>query len=519
MPDNGRFFGDQSEVLDFLSQPTTYGIVEKPIRIETHVAVVFLAGQFAYKMNRAVRYPFLDFSTLDKRRAACEAEIAVNQRNAPEIYIDTVPVVRRDGALNLGGDGDVVEWLARMHRFDPADTLDHVAERGQLNDAIIAALVAAISKSHAIAEVGDGDAATRRLEGWMRGNADELSAWPELVQFDDVEDLRRTSQAEFDRVTDLLLSRGRAGFVRRCHGDLHLRNVVLIDGRPVLFDALEFDDAFATHDIFYDLAFLLMDLWQRDMRFEANRVLNRYLWLNNATTDIDGCRLMPLFMSIRAAIRAKVGFSTAQIDESQRVSDEVRAAQGYFSHARRFLLPAEPRLVAIGGRSGSGKTTISAALAPYLGRAPGAIHLRSDIERKRLAGLADTEHLPSSAYTREASETIYARLREKAARALRAGQSVIVDAVHGRAEERTAIEKVAQENGVTFVGLWLDAPQETLLARVSARQNDASDADANVVKDQFARPVGSILWPRVDTAAPDHLARCRQLAGTAGNET
>lgn len=507
---------DQSEVVAFLSRPETYGISADPIRIDTHAAIVFLAGPYAYKMKRAVRFPFLDFSTLEKRRLVCEAELDLNRQNAPELYLDTVPVVRRDGGLGLGGAGTIVEWLVRMRRFDPSDTLDHVAERGELTSAIIAELVEAIATSHDHAAIRDGDGAAARLGAWMRGNFDELSESPDIIPTEDVEHLRRISENEFERDSDLLRARGLAGYIRRCHGDLHLGNIALIDGRPILFDALEFDTDFATHDIFYDLAFLLMDLWQRNLRAEANQILNRYLWRDPDADNIDACALLPLFMSMRAAIRAKVALSTAQVEDPQRAKTDIGASRRYFAFARQFLTGDKPTLVAVGGLSGSGKTTISALLAPECGRPPGAVHLRSDIERKRLFGAADTDRLPPSTYTREVSDTIYAGLRHKAGRALRAGQSVVVDAVHSLPAEREAIEAVARENGAPFIGIWLDAPGSLLRDRVAARRGDASDADAAVVEFQMGQDTGPITWHRIDASAGDHLARCKALLGTGG---
>lgn len=510
---NPHQVADQSEAIAFLSRPETYGISADPIRIDTHAAIVFLAGPYAYKMKRAVRFPFLDFSTLENRRLVCEAELDLNRQNAPDLYLDTVPVMRRDGGLGLGGAGSIVEWLVRMRRFDTSDTLDHVAERGELTPAIIAELVEAIAMSHERAAIGDGDAAILRLGAWMRGNFDELSESPDIIPAKNVERLRQISESEFESDSGLLRARGRAGYVRRCHGDLHLGNIVLIEGRPVLFDALEFDADFATHDVFYDLAFLLMDLWQRGLHAEANSVLNRYLWRNQDAENIDACRLLPLFMSMRAAIRAKVALATARVEASQRAKRNIGAARHYLSFARQFLSPVRPALVAIGGLSGSGKTTLSASLAPECGRPPGAIHLRSDIERKRLFEVADTDRLPSSTYTRQVSDTVYTSLRAKAARALKAGQSVIVDAVHGLPAEREAIEAVARENDTPFVGIWLDAPGNLLLDRVAARRGDASDADAKVVELQMSWDVGPMLWHRIDTSEADHLARCKALLG------
>jgi hypothetical protein len=398
-----------------------------------------------------------------------------------------------------------------MRRFDPADTLDHVAERGELDDALIASLVAAISRWHREASVGDGDAATRRLRAWMRGNVEELAGSRGAIPAAAVRSLDRASEAEFERVRALLLARGRAGFVHRCHGDLHLRNIVLVDGRPLLFDALEFDEALSTHDVLYDLAFLLMDLWQRDLHAEANRVLNRYLWLNDLVENIEGSALLSLFMSIRSAIRAKVALSTAGVEEPEEAQGEIADARHYFACARAFLARRKPALVAVGGLSGSGKTTVSAALAPAIGRAPGALHLRSDVERKGLFAAAVTDRLQPSAYSQEVTDEVYARLRDKAGRALAAGQSVVVDAVHARPAEREAIAAVAAGNRAPFLGIWLDAPETVLLQRVGGRAGDASDADADVVMRQLAYDLGDIGWHRVDTAAAGHLERCRAL--------
>lgn len=503
-PGGHHIVADQSEVLAFLSRRQTYGISAEPIRIDTHAAIVFLTGTFAYKMKRAVRFPFLDFSTLERRRIICETEIERNRRNAPKIYIDTIPVTRRDGELELGGDGTVVEWLVRMHQFDPSDTLDHLAERGEFSEALVANLVDAIADSHDNAPVGDGAEATQRLGEWMRGNIDELREAPHVIANDRVQRLGRHLESEYGHCTDLLLARGRAGYVRWCHGDLHLRNIVLIDRRPVLFDALEFDEAFATHDILYDLAFLLMDLWQRGLHGTANRVLNRYLWRSGDIENIGGCALLPLFMSIRAAIRAKIAISTAIIGDGQNARADFAEAQHDFNFAEKFLTPVRPRLVAIGGLSGTGKTSIAGMLAAEVGRAPGAIHLRSDVERKRLFDVADTDRLPASAYAQDANEAVYTRVREKARRALGAGYSVIVDAAHNRPAERMAIEAAANECDTQFVGVWLDAPDDVLLKRIASRSGDASDADAEVVKLQRSYGTGHILWHCVDASRSAH---------------
>ena len=235
-----------------------------------------------------------------------------------------------------------------------------------------------------------------------------------------------------------------------------------------------------------------MDLWERNLRSEANLVLNRYLW-GSGEEQIRGLAALPLFLSIRATIRAKViAASLPHLDSDERTAATADALR-YFAAAERFLEPHSPRLVAIGGLSGSGKTTLAAAIAPFVGRPPGAVHLRSDIERKLLAGIDDTDRLPADSYTQAASDAVYETLRRKAGLVLAASQSVIVDAVHERFGEREAIEATAASAGVPFSGIWLDAPVDVLVDRVRARTADASDATEQVVQLQARRDIGSFV--------------------------
>lgn len=485
----------QDEVFAFLADPATHGIAGPVKRIDTHGAAVFLAGDHVYKVKRAVRFPFMDFSTLEKRRRACEAEIAVNRANAPALYRGTVPIVRAGRGLRLGGKGEVVEWAVHLKRFDEDETLDRLAERRAFPEAIIPALVEAVLAAHARAPGRDGAAATAALGANLEETLAEILAAPALFPPDEATPLAAAMRAAFAALRPLLLARGAAGAVRRCHGDLHLRNIALIDGRPVLFDAIEFDEAIATTDVLYDLAFLVMDLWQRGLHAAANRVLNRYLWgVADEAAEIAGLAALPLFLALRALVRAKVAIAGGQ-------GGAAAEARAYFAAARAFMAEAPQRLVAVGGLSGSGKTTIAAALAPAIGTPPGAVHLRSDIERKRRFGARETDRLPEAAYAEDATAAVYAELRRLAAAALAAGRSVVVDAVHQRPEERDAVAEIAVAAGVRFTGLWLDAPTDALKARVAARRGDASDATAAVVAAQAARPIGRLAWHRVDARA------------------
>ena len=503
---------DQQAVFELLGNPGTHGLSSPVKRIDTHAAVVFLAGSQVYKVKRAVHFPFMDQSSLEKRRVACEAEVTVNRRYAPDIYLGVVPIVRAAGALQIGGEGEIVEWAVHLRRFNENDTFDHIAERGELDARRVADLAAVICASHEHAERRDRSSATDALSAVVDETAAELIERRDIFDAGEAAALAKAMRAALDRYRPLLLTREASGRVRRCHGDLHLRNIVLIDGRPVLFDAIEFDEAIATTDVLYDLAFLLMDLWERGFEGEANLLLNRYLWAQSALeAELAGLAAMPLFLSLRAAVRAKVA---ALRPDGAEPGSEIRAeALRYFAAASAFLKPAPPRLVAIGGLSGTGKSTLSARLAPNLGRAPGAIHLRSDIERKRLLKVDEQERLGAAAYTPEVTNGVFANLRSQARSALAAGQSVIVDAVHLRRDERLAIGAIAAESDARFSGLWLEAPIGVLTNRVAARHGDASDATAAVVAAQASTPPGAVDWSVCDATGEidDLVARASAI--------
>jgi len=293
---------------------------------------------------------------------------------------------------------------------------------------------------------------------------------------------------------DLVARRVAAGAVRRGHGDLHLRNIVAIDGAPVPFDAIEFSDKIANIDMLYDLAFTLMDLEHRGLRPLANRLLNEWLWrardLPGASHD-EALALLPMFLARRAAIRAYVDASIAAVGNG-----DTSMARGYQRSALAFLQSAPPRLLAVGGLSGSGKTTHALAIAPRIGRVPGAVVVRSDVERKRLAGVALQERMPAGSYTPEASAKVYAAMLERAERVLRAGHSVVLDAVFAQPGERHTAEALAAKVAVPFEGVWLDVPKDVAQARVAARTGDASDATPAVVERQFGYELGEIGWKK-----------------------
>jgi predicted kinase len=286
--------------------------------------------------------------------------------------------------------------------------------------------------------------------------------------------------------------------VRRCHGDLHLRNICLWEGRPTLFDAIEFSEELATIDLLYDLAFLLMDLEYRGARNLANRVLNRYF---DRGEGEDALAVLPLFMATRAIIRAHVSASTAARHGATAAGQSAREqSRAYLDLALRLLQPSPARLIAVGGLSGTGKSTLAYELAPQLGGSPGARVLRSDVIRKRLQGVAPETKLPAEAYRPEVTRQVYDALMRHAGQALAAGATVIADAVFSDPGERVAIEGAARQASVEFAGLWLEAPAATLEARLRGRRADASDADVAVLRRQLERPIGAMSWTLVDAA-------------------
>ncbi len=490
----------QQPVIDFLGSPAAHrgqGVT----RIDTHAASVFLAGERALKIKRAVRFPFLDYSTLEKRKRACEAEIEVNQPFAPAIYRRVVAITRGPGGLAIGGSGEPVEWAVEMRRFDETGTLDHVAERGGIDARLADALGRAVAKAHAVAPLGKGF--VEELEEVIEQNDAELTA-SDLFPTPQVAALSAATRTAFARLRPLLARRERAGFVRRCHGDLHLGNIVLIDGAPTLFDAIEFDPKIATGDVLYDLAFLLMDLIERKLGAAANIVLNRYLTETRREDDLDALAALPLFMSLRAAIRAKV--TAARAKTSDKRAEAEQSARDYFALAQTLLTPPPPQLIAVGGLSGTGKSLLARMLAPDVLPAPGAVVLRSDVERKRLFDMAEDARLPESAYTPAVTVQVYAALEGKARRIIAAGHSAIVDAVFARADERASIAKAGPAGA--FHGLFLTANLATRLARVGGRTHDASDADAAVARRQEEYEIDALDWLAVDASgSPEETLR------------
>jgi aminoglycoside phosphotransferase family enzyme/predicted kinase len=486
-----------------------------PETIRTHISLILLGPDRVLKLKRAVRLPYVDFSTPEKRLAACEAELRLNRRTAPELYLGLHRVTRRaDGRLACDGEGALVEAAVAMRRFPQEALLDAVVTQGRATPALIDALARAVAAFHRGAERITGlPGGAERMAGVLAINEAGIRAGAPLFAPERAEPLIAAFRRALAGHAALLDWRAREGFVRHCHGDLILRNICVPDGRPVLFDCLEFDAELARVDVLYDLAFLLMDLAHRDHGDFANRVFNRYA---DAEPQGRGLALVPFFMAVRAAVRAHVTAAQAREAEPQGEGPLSGEALAYLELAKRLLAPVPARLVTVAGFSGSGKSTLATALGPSLGAPPGARILSSDRTRKRLFGVAAEQKLPADAYRADVSKAVYDALYREATEALAGGLIVILDGVFARAEDREAAQDVALGAGVPFIGLWLEAPGADLARRVTARRGDPSDADAAVVEAQLAAGRGALAWPVIDASAgPDRVLRRAQdlLAG------
>ena len=485
---------EQAETIKFLSLGHAFAADDPVEVIETHGAYVFLCGDTALKLKRAVKYDYMDLSTIALRKTLIARELELNRPAAPEIYRDMLPVTQSNSGPALNGDGPVVDWVLRMWRFPAENELERVAQRGAFDDRLATAVGEAIADYHAAAPVMRCPGVSL-IADILAELGRVFAEFPGAAGTARVAEWGKAAAARLATNGPLLDSRARNGHVRRAHGDLHLRNLVVIEDRPVLYDALEFDETLGTCDVFYDIAFLVMDLCHRDLRRQGCRVLDA--WLRAARGHEDaGLAALPLFLSVRAAIRAMVLLQTDRArGQSGKSVEEVAA---YLELACAALQPEAPRLIAVGGYSGSGKSVLARALAPTLGALPGAALLSSDLERK--AGLPAGTRLDPDAYAAGRREDVYRDLFARAAAMLAAGHSVIIDATFVDPQLRAAAQNVAARANLPFYGLWLEAPEHLLEGRLRSRQGDASDADIGVLKSQLAARRGEMTWVHIDAS-------------------
>jgi len=487
---------NQTDVIAFLANPVSHGLSTPVETMETHISHIFLAGNRAFKAKRAVKLPYVDFSTPALRLDACRKEVELNSPTAPGLYLGVRRITREPtGRFAFDGSGEMIDAVVEMRRFDQSALLDQMAAAGTLTPTLLTETARTVVRFHRAAPVVHAGGGAANMAGVLDINRAGF-ATSGVFPADEVERFDAAFRAALAHHAALLDRREQAGKVRRCHGDLHLRNICLLDGIPRLFDCIEFNDQIATVDVLYDLAFLLMDLWHRNLRELANLVMNRYL---DEADDEDGFALLPFFMAVRAAVRAHV--LATQVEESANASGSLRAeARSYFELALKLLAPRPPRLVAIGGLSGSGKTTIAEALAADIGPPPGARIVESDRIRKALHGVPAETHLPDKAYRPEVSERVYQEMAWRAGFILSQGGSVVADAVFDRPTDRSRIRQSALDREVPFQGIWLEAAPEVLWQRVEQRSGSASDATVDILSRQLQRDAGDIGWLKLDAA-------------------
>jgi hypothetical protein len=488
-----RHHAGVDRLIEALRDPACYPFPAGSVEVvETHISWVLLAGDYAYKIKKPVRLAFLDFSTLAARRRFCEEELRLNRRTAPDLYLEVVPITcRDDGTPVVGGDGETVEYALRMRRF-PADALaERMARAGMLGPAQIDAIGAAIAAFHAGAPragAADGYGTAEQVVSPALGNFDQIAEIAGAAgEAAALARLRAWTAGEGARLAASFAARLAAGFVRECHGDLHLGNIAFLDGRAVPFDCIEFDPALRWIDVASEVAFLVMDLRAHGLPDAGWRLLNDWL---QATGDYACAGVLRFYLVYRAMVRAKIACLRGATDDFR----------SYVALAGALAAERRPALILMHGLSGSGKTTLSQALLEALG----ALRLRSDVERKRLHGIDDPlartgALIEGGIYSAAAGERTYGRLAELARACLAEGWPVIVDAAALRRAERERFRVLAREAGAPFALVACNASREMLLRRVAeraARGSDASDADAAVLQRQLER----IETPGVDEA-------------------
>ncbi len=497
--------------------------------IETHASWVLLTGPYAYKIKKAVNLGFLDFSTLARRHHFCDEEVRINRRLAPALYLGVVPIGGSTDDPRIGDAGPPIDFAVKMRQFDPAGLFDRLADAHALTPALVRECAQVVAAFHAGAEplragsplAGVPALAQAMLENLHHPGLAAANSDPDTAA--SLAHVEQWTREQLARLTPLLLQRRTDGFVRECHGDLHLANITLHEGRVTLFDGIEFNEAFRWIDVISDLAFLLMDLESRGEDALANLALNTWLEFSG---DIDGLALLPLYKTYRAMVRAKVALLTAANDalpapERQRQRERFGAC---LALARRYTGAGQPVLLCTCGLSASGKSHVSATLAARFG----LVRLRSDVERKRLFGLAPLAvsgpALRSQLYSPDASVQTYRQLAAQTRMLLAQGQSVIVDAAFLRASERAMFFALARELALPFVIVHCEAPLAQRRQWLRQRRDDPSEATDALLDTQagWFEPFSadeSAAVIRIDTAAADALAalplRVRERLGTA----
>ncbi len=489
--------------------------VEKIVTVETHISLVFLTGPYAYKVKKAVDLGFLDFSTLESREHFCREELRLNRRLCADLYLDVVPVTEQSGIIMIGGNGKVIDYAVKMVQFDRRLELDTLLIQGKITGEQIDQISRIVAGFHESAPAASPDTPYGQAKVLIKPVRDNFTEAARLNRDRQekalLEKLKQWTENEYKRLIPLFSSRKADGAVRQCHGDMHTGNMVLWKNRVMIFDCIEFNQRLSTIDVFSEIAFLVMDLEHSGHPEHAWRFLNNYLSL---TGDYQGIPLLRFYKTYRAMVRAKVtAIRHLQEENRQEKAKTLTEHRSYISTALACSSPAQPGLMLTCGVSGSGKTTVAGMLASRIQ----AIHIRSDIERKRLFGLG---HLEKSSpgqnkamYSIESSELTYTRLYEIATRCLESNYPVVVDATFLREEERRRFMRLGKNTGVPVIILFCMAPEPLLEERVTKRRRkgkDASEADKTVLLQQIRNflPLSAMeqkITVTIDTSSPTSI--------------
>lgn len=462
--------------------------VENIELIETHISWVLLTGDFAYKIKKPVNFGFLDFSTLEKRRRCCEQELNLNRRLAPALYLEVVSISGTADKPVISGSGEVFEYAVKMAQFPQSSQLDHMLTAGELNAERMDTIARMIAEFHQTIQIADDSRDYGNRDMVYRPVKENFTQIGEHLNTklyaDTLSALQQWSRSEFVRLGPVFEQRKRDGFVRECHGDMHLRNLVWLDDGPTAFDCIEFNARLRWIDVISEVAFLFMDLQDRQQSHLANRFLNTYL---EVTGDYAGLCVLPFYLCYRAMVRAKVDvlrLEQEDIEDKER-EQSFSEFESYLELATGYTQQTTPKLIIMRGVSASGKSTVSQKLLDV----SRVIRIRSDAERKRLFDIALTDSASSDIdmglYSKQASQKTYARLAELATDAISAGFSVIVDAAFLKHEQRKLFQTLAVRLSVPYVILEITAPEEILRKRIVERKHDVSDADFAVLDHQL----------------------------------
>ena len=457
--------------------------------VETHIPWVLLTGQFAYKIKKPVNLGFVDFSLLEKRRFYCEEEVRLNRRLAPEIYLETVPVTHSPGKPPLmNGKGKAIEYAVKMMLFPWEAQLDRILDRNELKPLHLDGFAHVIATFHKTAQRAETETAYGDLEHLsqpvyenftqIRDNVSNKALLQTLVT------LETRSHEEIHRLEPVFNQRKADGFIRECHGDLHLRNMAWVNDKPLVFDCIEFNSNLRWIDVISEIAFLVMDLEKRKQSELAYRFLNAYL---ERSGDYHGLLLLTCYLTYRTLVRAKV--EAIRSGQSHVPPEEQATAyqsfQDYLQLAVKYNQGRPLHLIITHGLSGSGKTTLTQRLIEQLG----AIRIRSDVERKRLFGLKAEDNgrakVETDIYSEDASQRTYSKLVELADHALEGGYPVIIDAACLKAEQRERFRSLASIKRIPYTILEFSFSESTLRHRIKNRTHGASDADLTVLEHQM----------------------------------